>query len=105
MKYLQFDGKARDYLFVGIAAYLITLITFGLGFPWATTMLLRWKASHTILNGQRMVFTGSGSSLFGKWIVWWVLTILTFGLFGMIVWARYSRWVVENTAIHEPVTV
>lgn len=98
---LEFDGKAREFLIVGLGAFLITFFTFGIGFPWATTMLLRWKTRHTLLDGDRFVFKGSGSGLFGKWIVWWFLTIITLGLYSFIVWPRYQKWIVENTYLDD----
>ena len=101
MRLLEFDGRARDFVIIGFVAFLLIVFTFGLAFPWATTMLLRWKTNHTLVNGRRLKFKGTGSGLFGKWIVWWLLSIITFGLFGIIVWARYQKWIVENTAIED----
>ena len=101
MRLLKFDGKARNFFFVGLAAFLLTILTLGLAFPWATTMLIRWRTDHTIVEGRRLRFRGTGSGLFGKWILWWVFTILTLGLYSLIVWPRYQRWIVENTAIED----
>jgi uncharacterized membrane protein YjgN (DUF898 family) len=39
---------------------------------------------------------GSGGSLFGHYIKWWFLTIITFGIYGLWVWPRMTRWVVEH---------
>lgn len=101
MKILEFDGKGREFLFVGLGAFLLTIFTLGIGFPWATTMLIRWKTSHTLLDGKRFAFKGSGSGLFGKWIVWWLLSLITLGLYSLIVWPRYQKWIVENTVYKE----
>ncbi len=60
MKNFQFDGKARNYFFVGIAAFLITGLTAGIALPWAVTMIQRWKTSHTLVEGRRLRFYGSG---------------------------------------------
>ena len=49
MQYLEFDGKARDFIFVGLGATLLSIITFGFGIPWATTMVFRWKTQRTIV--------------------------------------------------------
>lgn len=101
MRLLEFDGKARHFFVVGLLAFLIIIFTLGLGFPWATTMLLRWKTNHTIVEGRRLKFIGTGAGLFGKWIIWWVLSVITLGLYGVIVWARYQKWIVEHTIIEE----
>ena len=45
MKNFQFDGKARQYFFVGLAAFLITGLTFGIALPWAVTLVQQWMAN------------------------------------------------------------
>lgn len=99
MQHLEFTGKGRDSIFILLASFLITFFTLGFGLPWATTLRQRWIAKNTIVDGKRMIFRGSGSALFGKWIVWWILTIITFGIFGLVVWARYQKWIIEHTAL------
>ncbi|MCB0561810.1 MAG: DUF898 family protein [Lewinellaceae bacterium] len=97
MKNFQFDGKARQYFFVGIAAFLITGITFGIALPWAVTLVQQWKASHTLVEGRRLKFYGSGGELFGKYIVWWILTIITLGIYSIAVYPRFTKWTIERT--------
>ncbi len=97
MKNFQFDGKARNFFFVGLAAVLITTITLGLAFPWATVMIQRWKTSHTLVEGRSLKFYGTGGELFGKYIVWYILIIITLGIYSIAVYPRFSKWVVERT--------
>lgn len=98
----KFDGGAGDYIGTAILAFLLTLFTLGLGVPWATVMLQRWRARHTIVNGRRLVFLGSGASLFGYYIKWWFFTVITLGLYSFWVIPRMIQWVTENTDF-EPV--
>ena len=97
MKNFQFDGKARHYFFVGIAAFLITPLTFGIALPWAIVMVQQWKTSHTLVEGRRLKFYGSGGELFGKYIVWYILIIITLGIYSIAVYPRFTKWVVERT--------
>ena len=97
MKTFKFDGKARNYFFVGLAAFLISTLTLGIAFPWAVVMIQRWKASHTIIEGRRLRFYGSGGELFGKYIVWWFLTIITLGIYSIAVYPRFVKWITERT--------
>lgn len=97
MTRLEFDGTPAGFIGIGIAATFLTILTLGFGFPWATTMILRWKNKHTIIDGKRLQFVGSGSGLIGKWIVWLILTFITFGVYGFFVWVKYQKWVIENT--------
>ena len=92
----QFDGGAGSYLLVGIGATLLTIVTLGLALPWAICMQYRWRTQHTIINGRRLRFTGSGGGLFGNWIKWWALTLVTFGIYSFWVVPRLTRWTVEH---------
>jgi uncharacterized membrane protein YjgN (DUF898 family) len=92
----KFDGGAGSFLLIGIGSTLLFIFTLGLGLPWAVAMYYRWQTNHTIINGRRLRFTGSGGSLFGHYIVWWLLTIITFGIYGFWVWPQMTRWVVEH---------
>lgn len=92
----QFDGGAGSYLMVGIGAFLVTVFTLGLAYPWAVSMRCRWQAEHTIVNGQRLKFTGSGASLFGHYIKWWFLTIITLGIYSFWLVPRMVKWTVER---------
>ena len=92
----QFDGGAGSYLLVGIGATLLTMVTLGLALPWAICMQYRWRTQHTIINGRRLRFTGSGGGLFGNWIKWWALTIVTVGIYSFWVVPRLTRWTVEH---------
>lgn len=100
MSTFQFaPGAARDYIGTSIAAYLITIFTFGLASPWAICMLHSWKARNTLFQGRPLKFTGTGVDLIGKWIVWWFLTIITLGLYSFIWYPRYVKWVTEHTEL------
>ena len=52
--------------------------------------------NHTIIDGNRMVFDGSGGQLFGNYIKWWLLCIVTLGI--------YSWWLPikfrQRTTLH-----
>ena len=69
----------------GILAALITIFTAGICYPFALVLLERWRCKHTYIDGQRLVFTGTGIGLFGLWIKWFVLIVITLGI--------YSFWV------------
>ena len=65
-------------LFINIiACYLIVLFTLGIGTPWAFCKIQRWRAKNTTIEGKKIKFIGEGSSLLGKFILWYFLTIIT----------------------------
>jgi len=69
----HFDGGAGTYLGTGILAALITICTAGICYPFALVLLERWRCKHTYVDGQRLVFSGTGIGVFGLWIKWFLL--------------------------------
>lgn len=44
-----------------------------------------------------MRFQGSAISLFGHWIKWFLLTVVTFGIYGFWVSIKLEDWKARNT--------
>ncbi|MEH7096534.1 hypothetical protein [Neobacillus vireti] len=72
-----FDGGLLQYIGWTILGGIVTICTFGICYPWAITMILEWKTRNTVINGRRLTFNGSANGLFGTWIKWWLLCIIT----------------------------
>ena len=93
----RFDGGAATYIGTGLLAFLITVVTLGIAYPYALVLRQRWKAKHTYINGHRLVFLGTGVGLFGLWIKWFLLSVITVGIYLLWVVPRIQKWIVENT--------
>jgi uncharacterized membrane protein YjgN (DUF898 family) len=93
----HFDGGAGTYIGTGILAVLITVFTLGICYPFALVLKERWRAKHSYIDGQRLVFTGSAIGLFGNWIKWLLLSVVTFGIYLFWVGPRIARWKWEHT--------
>jgi len=96
-KNFVFDGGAGTYLGTAILAFLITVCTLGICYPYALVLMQRWKAKHTYIKGFQLQFTGTGVGLFAQWIKWFLLCIITLGIYGFWVYPRLQRWIVEHT--------
>ena len=92
-----FDGGALTYLGTGILALLITFLTLGIGYPFAIVLRQRWRAKHSYIDGKQLIFTGSAIGLFGNWIKWFVLIVITLGIYLFWVGPRIQKWIWENT--------
>ena len=92
-----FDGGAGGFLRTGILAAFITIFTFGVGLPFALVLLERWRARHTYIDGQRLMFTGTGLGLFVMGAKCFLLVIFTFGVYSLWVVPRMQQWKVEHT--------
>jgi uncharacterized membrane protein YjgN (DUF898 family) len=92
-----FDGGAATYVGTGILAMLITVCTFGICYPFALVLRERWRAKHSSIDGFPLVFTGSATALFGLWIKWFLLIVVTFGIYLFWVGPRIASWKWEHT--------
>jgi Predicted membrane protein len=93
----HFDGGAATYLGTAILAFLVTALTFGICFPFALVLNQRWRAKHSYIDGQRLAFTGTAMGLFGNWIKWLLLCVITLGIYALWVGPRITRWTWEHT--------
>lgn len=91
-----FDGKVLDYVGWLLLSYLISFLTFGIASPWGKCILYKYRFSHTIYNGKRLKFEGDGGELFVNRFKWFLLTIITLGIYGWWVPAKKINWVISN---------
>jgi len=96
-KRFTFDGGAGTYVGTAILGALVTIITLGICYPFALVLVERWRCKHTFIDGQQLVFTGSGIGLFGHWVKWFLLTVITLGIYGFWVAPRLQAWKTVNT--------
>ncbi len=97
----EFDGGLLGLIGVGIVTALITFFTLGLGMPWAVCYSERWYAKHTIIDNKRLMFRGTGGQLFGHYIKWFLLTIITLGIYGFWLTIKMKQFIVANTIFEE----
>ena len=72
------------------------MVTVGIMFPFALVLLQRWQAKHTHFNGRQLAFTGSAVGLFGRWLLWLLLSVVTLGIYLLWVIPRLTKWQVEH---------
>ena len=92
-----FDGGLLQLVGWRLLGLLITLLTFGIAYPWALCMVYGWKINHTVIEGRRLKFVGKGSGLFGSWIKWLFLLLFTCGIYGFWLNIALEKWKVKNT--------
>ena len=79
--------------------YLLNIISFGLLFTFTTCFKLKWINRHSIINRKKLAFTGGALGLFGKYLLWVFLTIITFGIYGLWLPIKMLKWQTKNTHI------
>ncbi len=90
------DGSVFDTIINSIVASLIISISCGIATPWAICYMMKFVIGHTIINGRRLKFDGNGGQLFGNWIKWFLLTVVTCGIYSFWVTPRLYKWVATH---------
>ena len=93
----KFTGGLLGLIGIGILQGIIILFTLGIATPWAVCLKERWLANHTTIDGRQVIFDGTGGQLFGNYIKWFFLTILTLGIYAFWLDLKMKAWVVSHT--------
>lgn len=91
-----FDGGLLELIGWKILSFLIISITFGIATPWAKCMLYSYQIKHTVYNGKRLKFEGTGGDLFVNMFKWIFFTIITLGIYSLFVPIKKTKWVISN---------
>lgn len=91
-----FDGSLIELIGWNLLSFLITIITFGIGAPWGACMIYSYQINHTIYNGKRLKFEGTGGELFVNIFKWILLSIITLGIYTLFIPIRKTKWVISN---------
>lgn len=91
-----FDGGVLDLIGWKILAFFITVISFGIAAPWAKCMLYSYQIRHTVYNGKRLKFEGTGGDLFVNIFKWVFFSIITLGLYTFVIPVKKTKWVISN---------
>lgn len=79
-----FDGNSFQFFGYGLLASLVIMITCGIGAPWMINMIEKWQIRHSVICGDKLQYDGTALGLFVQYIVVFLLTIVTLGI--------YSPW-------------
>ena len=92
----KWDGGVLDIFVTCLVAALICLFTLGLGFPWALVYVIKFFVSHLVIDGERYIFDGTGGQFLVTWIKWFILIVLTCGIYSFWVVPKMYNWVASH---------
>ena len=95
----KFTGGLLGIIGIAILQVLVIIFTLGLGVPWAVCMKESWYVKHTTIDGLPLTFDGTGGQLFGNYIKWVLLTLITFGIYALWIPIKMKQWVTSHTHI------
>ena len=93
----DFTGGAISNFLRNFLVSFVSCISIGLLYPAMYCWKQRWVAQHTFINGRKLVFDGTGAQLFGKYLLWMLLTIVTLGIYSFWLSIRMEQWRVKHT--------
>ncbi|MEZ4267445.1 MAG: DUF898 family protein [Myxococcota bacterium] len=101
---LRFGMTGLDLLKASVVGYLLTLVTFGIYAPWFICSVRKLMSERTTMlaNGQQIgnfEFHGSGGNLFKTFIVGYLLTVVTFGIYGVWFQVKLKKFFMEHTLV------
>lgn len=79
-----FTGGAFANAGINMLTRFVCLITLGLAYPAMVCWKLRWKCSHTYVNGRQLTFDGNAAQFFGKFMLWLFLSVITLGIYYIV---------------------
>jgi uncharacterized membrane protein YjgN (DUF898 family) len=91
-------GSAWRYAIRSILWWVMTLVTLGLAYPWAQANLERYKMRHTHYGNLSGSFAGSGTRLFFRGFLLWLVVIGPF-VAGVVVAIATIDWMALATML------
>jgi len=92
----KFSGTVGEVFIFCLWMPILWVISLGFATPFLVCTILRWICDKSMINGKRYRFVGTAGGLFGSWVKWTILTIVTIGIYGFWAIRNEIRWVVDN---------
>ena len=92
-----FSGGVFSLFVAKLKGTLITILTLGILFPAKICMVQKWRVNHQNINGLKMKFDGKVIQLLGKYILWWLLCIVTLGIYLIWMPIQMDKWVTKHS--------
>lgn len=94
---IDLANMSTMYIILMIVTAVLALLVSLIVMSWMYTVLLRWMSHHTIVNDHRLVFVGRPAELLKKIVIYWLLTMITFGIFAIWIPVKLLRWKAAHT--------
>lgn len=96
----EFKGGALANLFLSFFVVLFSLVTLGLLYPALMCAYMRWETNRVYMNGRKLEFDGHAAQLYGKFLLWLFLSLITFGIYLLLrMPLNLQRWKISHTHV------
>lgn len=98
-RHSEFNAGLLSLIGLNIVNNIILFFTLGFGMPWVVRREYTWLYEHQVIDDKKLAFEGKAASLFGQWVKWMLLSIITLGIYSFLVPLKEMQWVTKNTHI------
>lgn len=93
----SFEGLTIGFLKAFFLGAAISILTLGLGFPYALHIYVKWEQDNAMVSGCPKEYRGTVRMMYAQWGKWLLYSICSCFLFLLIIKKAVNRWVLENT--------
>ncbi len=94
----KFKGGAFANFFINLLVVFVSGITLSLALPGMLCWKQRWMSRNTYYDGRSLNFNGKGIQLFGRYLLWLLLSVVTLGIFAIFVLpVSVQKWKTKHT--------
>jgi len=94
-----FTGNTFAYIGISLLTFIVSTVTLGFGVPFMVCYKEAWIAKHTHIQGHTLYFNGKGMQLFGKWLLWILLIVVTIGIYSLFIPVQLKKWKIAHTVL------
>ena len=76
---------------------IVSIITLSLALPAMVCWRERYECRHTYIDNKQLRFDGHALQLLGKFVLWVLLTVITFGIYGFWLSIKKKKWKTKHT--------
>lgn len=80
------------FVLIGVFGFFMIF----LGAAWSQVVVIRWEVRHCIVDGKRLTFKGTVRGLWGSYLKWFFLTLITLSIYGLWIGIKMRKWVLAN---------
>ena len=103
-KYQSYYDNTLSHMIVHhLKMIVLGIITLGFAYPWILCSQQKMICAHSVICGKRLKFIGNPKELIDHWVLWWLLTILTLGLYSFVTKLRFQQWIIANTIFEDEI--
>jgi len=89
---LNFFGKGSTYFGIVVLNVILTIVTFGLYYPWAKAAYRKYLWNETEFKDSRFVFNGTGKEMFKGFVIAYIIIIGFYASLSLIAFFSFG-WV------------